>query len=139
ERNRITGIFAGELEAAWRRGVECAAKSALAEVDEQFDIVVTTCAGHPLDATFYQAVKGMVGALPILKPGGSIVIAACCSEGIGSEHFTQTLLETDNLDEFLTDIQRPGWKFIPDQWEVEELARAARHASIYCLSDGIHP
>ncbi len=137
EQNRITGIFAGGLEAAWLAGVEFARKSVRATVKEPVDVVVTTCAGHPLDATFYQAVKGMVGALPIVKRGGSIVIASSCSEGIGSSHFTKTLLESNDLSEFMTDIQRPDWKFVPDQWEVEELAKAVRHAEVYCVCDGI--
>jgi len=137
EQNRITGIFAGELEAAWRRGVEFAEKSVRASVSDPVDIVVTTCAGHPLDATFYQAVKGIVGALPILKRGGSIIIAASCSEGIGGPEFARTLLETDDLAEFHHAMQQPDWKFIPDQWEVEELAKVVLHHEVYCVCDGI--
>jgi nickel-dependent lactate racemase len=137
EENRITGIFAGEMEAAWRAGVAFAEKHARAALPQPVDIVVTTCAGYPLDATFYQAVKGMVGTLPVVKPGGSIVIAAACSEGVGSAIFKRTLLETESLTQFVADIQKPGWTFIPDQWEVEELARAARQNTIYCICDGI--
>ena len=139
EQNRITGIFAGELEQAWRQGVAFAEKSVRAAVPEPVDIVVTTCAGHPLDATFYQAVKGMVGALPILKPGGSIIIAASCSEGIGGAEFTRTLLETEDLAEFHHAMQQPDWKFIPDQWEVEELAKVVLHHKVYLVCDGIPP
>lgn len=137
EQNRITGIFAGDLEAAWRAGVAFADRHARAGLKEPADIVVTTCAGHPLDATFYQAVKGMVGALPIVKPGGSIIIASECAEGVGSAIFKQTLLEWDSLPAFVSAIQSPDWRFIPDQWEVEELARAARNNRIYCVSEGI--
>ena len=137
ERNQITGIFAGDLEAAWREGVRFAESAVRAPVEEAVDIVVTTCAGAPLDATFYQAVKGMVGALPIVKPGGSIVIAAECAEGVGGPDFTRTLLETEDLHQFIADIQRPDWNFIPDQWEVEELARAALRNEVYCVCDGI--
>ena len=137
EENRITGVFAGDLEEAWLEGVRFAEQSVSAPINEPVDIVVTTCAGHPLDATFYQAVKGMVGALPILKPGGSIVIAASCSEGIGSPEFTRTLLETDDLRTFRHEMQQPGWKFIPDQWEVEELAKAAVDNHVFCVCDGI--
>jgi lactate racemase len=137
EDNRITGIFAGDLEAAWRAGVAFAGKHVRASLPEPVDIAVTSCAGHPLDATFYQAVKGMVGALPIVKPGGTIVIASCCSEGVGSDIFRQTLLETDDLPAFIHAMQQPGWEFIPDQWEVEELAKAVSHADVYCVCDGI--
>jgi nickel-dependent lactate racemase len=137
ERNRVTGVFAGEMEAAWRAGAAFADKRCRASLPEPADIVVTTCAGYPLDATFYQAVKGMVGALPAVKPGGSIVIAASCSEGIGGPHFRRLLAEWDDLEAFTEAIQRPGWTFVPDQWEVEELAKAARHNAITCVCDGI--
>ena len=43
---------------------------------EPVDVVVTSCAGYPLDTTWYQAVKGLTGALPIVKQGGTIVLAA---------------------------------------------------------------
>jgi len=133
--NKITGVFAGALEAAWRAGVAFAADHVRASVPAPVDIAVTTCAGWPLDATFYQAVKGMVGALPIVKRGGSIIIAAECSEGVGGEVFTRTLLETDDLFALVDAMQRPGWTYLPDQWEVEELAKAVRNNTVYCVCD----
>lgn len=137
EENRITGIFAGDLEAAWMEGVRSVDAQVRATLPESVDVVVTTCAGAPLDATFYQAVKGMVGALPIVKPGGTIIIASSCSEGVGSEHFRRTLLETECLDTLMTSMQQPDWEFIPDQWEVEELAKAVKHADVTLVCDGI--
>ena len=70
----------------------------------------------------------MVGALPAVKPGGTIVIAAECSEGVGSPDFARALEETEDLEEFVRHISQPE-VFIPEEWEVEELAKAARHAS----------
>ncbi|HZO90751.1 MAG TPA: nickel-dependent lactate racemase [Chthonomonadaceae bacterium] len=136
ESNRITGVFAGEMEQAWLCGVDFAAQHVRAAAPQAADIVVTTCAGYPLDATFYQAVKGMVGALPVVKPGGTIVIASECAEGVGSPDFTRVLLETEDLQAFVEHISQPE-VFVPEEWEVEELARAARHAEIVCVADGI--
>lgn len=138
ERNQMTGVFAGELERAWRAGVEFAARHVRAAAPQAADIVVTTCAGAPLDATFYQAVKGMVGALPVVRPGGSIIIAAECAEGVGSPDFTQALLETDDLEAFVAHISQPD-VFVPEEWEVEELAKAVRHAEVFCRAGGIAP
>jgi nickel-dependent lactate racemase len=97
---------------------------------------VTSCAGYPLDATFYQAVKGMVGALPAVKQGGTIVIASECAEGLGSPDFARALYDTDDLEAFVRHISEPG-VFVPEEWEVEELAKAARHAHIICIAGGI--
>ncbi|HLK57966.1 MAG TPA: nickel-dependent lactate racemase, partial [Chthonomonadaceae bacterium] len=136
EANRITGVFAGQLEQAWLAGVAFAARHVRAEAKQVADIVVTTCAGYPLDATFYQAVKGMVGALPVVKPGGTIIIASECAEGVGSPDFARILQETDDLEAFVRHISQPG-VFVPEEWEVEELARATRQADILCIAGGI--
>ena len=55
----ITGVFAGELAAAHAAGCAFAKETAMAGVDEPFDIVITTNSGYPLDLNLYQAVKGM--------------------------------------------------------------------------------
>lgn len=136
ESNQITGIFCGELEQAWLAGVAFASEHVRAHVDSLADIVVTSCAGSPLDATFYQAVKGMVGALPAVKQGGTVIIASECAEGLGSPDFAETLLNTEDLEEFVRYISQPG-VFVPEEWEVEELARAVRHASVTCVTSGI--
>jgi nickel-dependent lactate racemase len=102
------------------------------------DVALTTCAGYPLDLTLYQAVKGMVGALPIVKEGGTILIAARCAEGIGSPDFTRILLENEDLEQFVARTYDDGF-FIPDQWEAHELWKAARKAEILVYTEGIDP
>lgn len=138
EARNVTGIFAGDPEAAWMQGVQSARKTARAELSQAVEIVVTTAAGYPLDLTFYQAVKGMVGALPAVKEGGTIIIAAECAEGIGGQTFTDTLLGLENLEEFVAKTYEPGF-FIPDQWEIHELLKAARKARILMVAEGIPP
>jgi nickel-dependent lactate racemase len=136
EQRRITGVFAGEVEAAWRAGVAQAARVNRATVGREVDVVVTTTAGYPLDLTFYQVVKGMVGALPILKEGGTIVIASRCEEGIGNATFRRILMENDDLEAFVARTYEPGF-FIPDQWEVHELLKAVRRAEVLVYTEGI--
>lgn len=136
EANHITGMYAGHLEQAWRAGVEFAAQHVRASAPAPADIVVTSCAGYPLDTTFYQAVKGMVGALPAVKPGGTIIIASQCAEGLGSADFADALLRIEDLEAFVAHISQPG-VFVPEEWEIEELARATRHANVICIADGV--
>ena len=45
-------------------------------------------------------------------------------------------LAADDLEAFVQHISQPN-VFIPEEWEIEELARAARHANIICMADGI--
>ena len=110
-----------------------------ATLPEPVDIVVTTSAGYPLDATFYQSVKGMVAALPIVKPGGTIILAASLSEGIGSPEFQQLFDENPTLDGFMERHPRASNYFVMDQWQLEELAKVRRQAKMKVVSDGLPP
>jgi lactate racemase len=97
----ILRVVAGDMEAALLEGVAFARGQVTATIPEPADIVVTTSAGYPLDATFYQSIKGMVAALPIVKPGGTIILAASCSEGIGSADFQRLYDENPTLEGFM--------------------------------------
>lgn len=134
---RVTGVFAGHMEEAWRVGVDFVASQVRAEVEELVDIAVTSAGGYPLDATFYQVVKGIVGAYPIVKPGGDIIIAAGMTEGIGSAHFRQTLFENSDLHALVEEMSAPDWKYIPDQWQVEELAKGTRNCRVTVVTDAV--
>lgn len=136
EARRITGVFAGELDRAHRKGVAAVEEMVQVYLDEPVDIVVTSSAGYPLDTTYYQTVKGMVGVLDILKDNGAIIIASGCADGVGSAEFERLLRETTDVDEFIRSIQQPG-VFTIDQWEVEELVKALKKAEIYLYTDGL--
>ena len=86
------------------------------------DIVVTSAAGYPLDTTFYQSVKGLSGCLPIVQQGGTIIMAASLTEGIGSPELQSIFREFSSLDSFMERIHEKDF-FVMDQWQVEELAK----------------
>src|SRR5580765_51813 len=79
----IAGVFAGDLEAAHRSGVDFVSQVMLETLEEPVDGVITTSAGYPLDLTFYQAIKGITAASHIVKSGGQILLIAACDEGAG--------------------------------------------------------
>lgn len=54
---------------------------------EPYDIVVASCGGHPKDICLYQAQKGLNSAMQCARPGGGIVLAAQCSQGIGDDAY----------------------------------------------------
>jgi lactate racemase len=137
-KRRILRVVAGDMEAAFLEGVAFARGPVTATVKEPVDIVVTTSAGYPLDATFYQSVKGMVAAASIVKSGGTIILAASLSEGIGSPEFQQTFDENPTLEGFMERILSKSY-FMMDQWQLEELAKARRQAKIKVVSDGLPP
>ena len=129
-------FVAGDMEAAFLEGVDFVRDVVTDTVSQPVDIVVTSSAGYPLDTTFYQSVKGMTGALPIVKEGGTIIIAASLSEGIGSPQFQQLFDEHPNLDVFMERILGKDY-FVMDQWQMEELAKVRRKAKVKVVSDGM--
>ena len=136
DQRRLTGIFAGDIVESHLVGVRFVEKQVKVTLPEPMDAVLVSSAGYPLDATFYQAVKGMLAAVEIVKPNGSIILVAECSQGIGSKPFTELILKTKDLKQFIHDIYDPA-NFVIDQWQLEELAKVAKKAEIYCYADGI--
>ena len=137
EDRNIGGIFAGDLQEAYDKGVNFAKKYSKVKIKEPVDAVITTSAGYPLDKTYYQTVKGLVGVLDIIKDNGIVVVLSECSEGLGSKYFKNTLLklkEMGNYDKFITYISNMD-NFRPDQWEVEELVKVLKKVKkIYMFS-----
>jgi lactate racemase len=127
---------AGDMVAAFEQGVKFVRGVVRDTVAEPVDIVVTSCAGYPLDTTFYQAVKGMTGALPIVKDGGTIILCASLTEGIGSPQFQQLFTENPSLEVFVERILGKDY-FVMDQWQLEELAKVRRKAKVKVVSDGL--
>ncbi len=133
---RVTSVVAGDMEKAFLEGVKFMSGICRAEVPRPVDIVVTSSAGYPLDTTFYQAVKGLTGCLPIVKHGGTIILAASMSEGLGSPEFASLFRENSSLEIFMERILGKDY-FVLDQWQVEELAKVRRKARVKIVTDGL--
>jgi nickel-dependent lactate racemase len=131
-------FVAGDMIDAFEEGVAFVRDIVTDTIDEPVDIVVTSSGGYPLDTTFYQSVKGMSAALPIVKDGGTIIVAASLSEGIGSPQFQELFYEHPSLEAFIERILS-GDYFKMDQWQLEKLARVCRKASVIVVSDGLQP
>jgi nickel-dependent lactate racemase len=138
EERRVTWVGAGDMIRAWEEGVRFIEGIVKVPVPEPFDIVVTSCAGYPLDTTWYQAIKGLIGALPIVKQGGTIVMAASLSEGLGSAEFQRLMAENPDLNLFKQRILGKAY-FVMDQWQLEELAKVVERCRVKVVSDGVSP
>jgi nickel-dependent lactate racemase len=133
---RLTWVGAGDMVEAWREGVRFVEGVVRVPVPAALDVVVTSAAGYPLDTTWYQAIKGLTGALPVVKQGGTIVLAASLSEGVGSPEFRRVLEENPDLRAFKQRILGTDY-FVMDQWQVEELAKVVGHCRVKVVSHGL--
>ncbi len=135
---RITSVAAGDMERAFMAAVRFVEGVVRAPITRPVDIVVTSSAGYPLDTTFYQSVKGLAGCLPIVKEGGTIIMAASLSEGIGSPELQSIFREIPSLEFFVERILDRDY-FVMDQWQVQELAKVRRKARVKIVTDGLSP
>jgi nickel-dependent lactate racemase len=136
---QITSVFAGELDEAHAAGCAFVRRTAMVPVAHTFDIVITTNSGYPLDLNLYQAVKGMSAAATVVRPGGSIILAAECCDGIPDHGlYGQLLRQADSPQAVLDMICRPGF-LEQDQWEAQVQAQVELKADVYVRSDGLAP
>ena len=136
---QITKVFAGDVVTAYQSGTRFVRMSAMQKVDRQFDIAITSNAGYPLDLNLYQAVKGMSAAARITRPGGAVIVAAECWDGIPDHgSFGRLLSETENAENLLARIRSEGF-MMEDQWQAHILALLARKVDIFVYADGLTP
>ncbi len=134
ERREITGVFAGDPIAAHRAGCEFVRRTAMRVVPAPFDVVVTTNSGAPLDLNLYQGVKGLAAAARIVKPGGSILLACECREGVpAGSPFERLLVQTPDLDTWLTRLTASR-QVEPEQWQVQILAQVRQRSRLALYS-----
>jgi nickel-dependent lactate racemase len=93
-------------------------------VDEPYALVVTTGGGYPLDATYYQTVKGMVGALPASDDCSTLVVLSTCDEGVGSPEYERLMRRwATDWRGFLAAIRQTD-HVEKDQWQLQMQIRA---------------
>src|ERR671939_964608 len=139
KRHEITGVWAGEMMAVHAAGVAFVRATAMQTVSREYDVVLTTNSGYPLDQNLYQSVKGMAAAAQIVKPGGSIVIASECSDGLPAHGGYKDLLrQAAGPDAFLARLFEPGFS-VHDQWQVQVQAQIQRKAQVFVKADGLSP
>jgi len=140
EQRRIGFVNFGEVQASHAEAVAFMRGHAEVSLPRRFKTVVTSAAGYPLDKTFYQSIKGMVGVLEILDPGGTIVIASECSEGMGSPEFVEAQRKLCRLgpEGFMADVLKRDLARI-DEWQTQMLVKALRLGRIQLFTTGLKP
>ena len=138
---RLTGVFAGDLERVLDEAVKKIKTYVEIPVEKEFDIVLTH--GGYVGRNHYQLAKAAVGALPAVKKGGTVIVAADNrdAEPIGGPEYKTLihLLKIQGPDGYVEILRSCSWKFTKDQWEPEVWGRVLRKVGeeglIYCNSD----
>ena len=132
EDKKIIGAFAGDMEKAHLAGCEFVKESMTVKCVPA-DIAVTSNSGYPLDRNVYQMVKGMDAAVSAVKPGGVIIIAGDCIDGIGSEGFKRLFQGWSSAKEMFSAMS-VGEADI-DQWTAQILTRILMRNTVIVVTD----
>jgi lactate racemase len=131
---QVTAVFAGPLPGAHDAACAHVQSAAVRPVDAPFDLVVSTNGGHPLDRNLYQAVKGMAAAERIVRPGGIIVMAAACEDGVPAGGAFARLLAAARTPADLADAA--GAPEL-DRWQAQVLGRVLARAEVQLYTMGL--
>jgi nickel-dependent lactate racemase len=133
QEREVTAVFAGPLPDAHRDACAFVERTSVQRVPGRFDVVVSTNAGYPLDRNLYQAVKGMAAAERVVAPGGTIVMAAACADGVPSSgEFGRILATASSRDE----LRHPRTGGL-DVWQTQVMARVLDQARVQLRADGL--
>lgn len=135
----VAGIFCGDYLKAHRAGVEMAKRSFCIEMEEHADIVVAS--SYPADIDYWQGIKGLTSAYFAVKPGGVIILAAPCSEGMVHNHPLYAHWLASPIEEVIDAIKSSS----PYDMETDVVAavvalgskRTLKRAKVYMVSEGL--
>ena len=137
-RLQLLEVFAGDLVLAHAKAVELLRSVVAIPVDDEYDVVLTH--GGYVGINHYQIAKAAVNALPVLRPGGTLVLAACerDDDPIGPLTYRTLLhlLKLQGPGGYMATLLQPGWIFTKDQWEpqmwAKVLDKVGEEGLVYC-------
>jgi len=138
EQRRLSHINFGEVLASHEQSVAFVRQYCEVDIGQKFHTIVSSAAGYPLDKTYYQTVKGMVGPIDIMADDADLIIASECSEGMGSAEFIaaqQRLVET-GVDGFLSGILKKSHADI-DEWQTQMQLKPMKLGRIHLYTEGL--
>jgi nickel-dependent lactate racemase len=131
---QITAFFLGHYIEAHRAGCVRSREEAMVAVPSTFAMVITSNSGYPLDQNLYQAVKGMSAAARIVEPGGTILVASECSDGVPDHgNFADLMRVGSTADDILANVYQQE-KVIVDQWQAQVAAEIMKKADVLVFS-----
>ena len=131
EHHEIIEIVAGELYESWLKGVEVCKKIYLCPIEQKAEVIIASAGGYPKDINIYQAQKALDNAYQAVKPGGTIILLAECSEGYGEDTFEKWIEEANSPDDI---IKRLKNKFVLGGHKAYGIARVVKEVEVILVS-----
>lgn len=110
---QILACFWGKPSDVMQAGIVVSRSVSMQTVPEPVDLVIASAGGYPKDINLYQAQKAMTHASLLLKPGGILLLAAACEEGIGSQGYETFMQGVHSLPEVMDKFDHQGFSVGP--------------------------
>jgi nickel-dependent lactate racemase len=130
-KKEIVQAVAGHPVEAHRKGAEMVDSLNKYGV-EPADIVVVSPGGWPKDIDLFQSHKALENVKSAVKPGGTIILAAQCPEGLGNAVYEEWLNTTSTPQEA---IEKLNAGFIQGGHKAALIGKMALEFELYLVSD----
>jgi len=128
----ISGVYCGDLEKAFEAGVEYLEDNLRIKTDKKYDIAITNGGGYPLDANFFQMIKGMSTPVPYLKKGGEVISIAEGKEGLGMAKFIEIARQILDLRQWRKELNYKDYEM--EQWTFQAYHNLFNRAKVKLVS-----
>lgn len=98
ESKRAVKMFCGDWRSSHRAACDYYLDQHSVGISEKRDIVVVSCGGFPHDINMIQAHKALDMAALACKDGGTIILLAECSDGLGRQDFLKWFEASDSQE-----------------------------------------
>ena len=105
---QLVAVVAGDLEAAWQEGVRISTAIWTVSLPAKADVVLVSPGGYPRDIDLQQSQKALSCAELLCKPGGTLILAAECRNGLGNQ-YAQYLKAAATPQEVIDTFIRDGF------------------------------
>jgi nickel-dependent lactate racemase len=110
---QILACFWGQPQDVMKAGIAISRSVSMQPVQKLVDLVIASAGGYPKDINLYQAQKAMTHASHLLKPGGIILLAAACEEGIGSQGYADFMQGVNSVGQVFEKFNQQGFAVGP--------------------------
>lgn len=130
------GNYYKAVAGGWRQAFDAGTKyfdeACAIPIGERADVIIAGCGGFPKDSNLYQASKGIAVGIEAVKPGGTIIFAAKCEDGMGADPSVSIIMDFDNNEDRERDQRKA---FVPEAYSGYYICEMAAKYRLVLVSD----
>ncbi len=113
EKKEILNVFFGRPQDVILDGIKIIRETQLTPINKPYDLVIASAGGYPKDINLYQAQKALTHASLFCKDGGTVLLAAACNEGVGSQGYVDFMQGVTSFEEARIKLFKEGFRVGP--------------------------